>query len=135
MLKDTQPNTLVRVARWVVENKKVVIVTKPAVFVALAVLEQIVERLAEEGSWANQLERMFRAFLEKDKELSQEQAVLITAALHPVGHLLSKEMVSKVNRVDENTKTEVMRALATHVEGLSADKFGAVVLKGLAVSL
>ena len=58
MLKDTQPNTLVRVARWVEENKKAVIVTKPAVFVALAVVQQIVARLGEEGSWTSKLERM-----------------------------------------------------------------------------
>ena len=44
MLKDTQPNTLVRVARWIEENLKGVIVTKPAVYVAIGVVEQIVER-------------------------------------------------------------------------------------------
>jgi hypothetical protein len=42
-------DTLVRVTRCIKENMKVMIVTKPAVYVAIAVLEQIVERLEEES--------------------------------------------------------------------------------------
>ena len=133
-LKDTQPNTLVRVARWLEENKKAVIVTKPAVFVALAVVQQIVARLGEEGSWTSMLERMVRSHLDQDMDCSSKQSVLITAALHPVGHLLARELVLNVKYVGEKTKMDVMTVLACEVDRLSADKFGAVVLKGLAES-
>ena len=49
MLKDTQPTTVVRVARWV----QLAVIIKPAVYVASAVFEQIIERLDEEGSWTS----------------------------------------------------------------------------------
>merc|ERR1719508_156457 len=70
MLLDTQPNTLVRVAKWIEENKKAVIVTKSAVFVAIAVIEQLVQRLGEEGIWTSLLDRLVGAFLDQDKESS-----------------------------------------------------------------
>ena len=132
MLKDTQPNTLVRVARWIEENLKGVIVTKPAVYVAIGVMEQIVDRLGEEGSWTSLLDRLVKTFLGQDQDSSRKQSILMTASLHPVGHLLAREVVSKVNFMGENTKTDVMRVLASEVDRLSADKFGGIVLKGLA---
>merc|ERR1719508_236231 len=135
MLQDTQPNTLVRVAKWIDENKKGVIVTKPAVFVAIAVVEQLVERLGEEGIWASLLSRLIRAFLDEDKESSLEQSILVTAALHPVGHLLAREIVMKVNCVGVDVKKEVLSVLAGEVDRLSGDKFGSFVLKGLADSV
>merc|ERR1712096_577936 len=135
MLLDTQPNTLVRVSKWIEENKKVVIVTKPAVFVAIAVMEQLVQRLGEEGIWTSLLDRLIRAFLDQDKESSLKQSILITAALHPVGHLLAREIVAKVNCVGKDVKKEVLSVLAGEVDRLSGDKFGSFVLKGLADSV
>merc|ERR1719186_1621934 len=135
MLQDTQPNTLVRVAKWIDENKKGVIVTKPAVFMAIAVVEQVVQRLGEEGIWTCLLDRLFRAFLDQDKESSFKQSILVTAALHPVGHLLAREIVTKVNCVGEEVKKEVLSVLAGEVDRLSGDKFGSFVLKGLADSV
>ena len=135
MLKDSQPTTVVRVARWVVENVKAVIVTKPAVYVAGAVLEQIIERLDEEGSWASLLDMVVQGFIGPDKESSLRQSILLTAALHPVGHLLAREVVAKVNYMPEEMKMDVMRVLASEVDRLSMDKFGCIVLKGLAESV
>ena len=135
MLKDSQPTTVVRVARWVVENVKAVIITKPAVYVAGAVLEQIIERLDEEGSWASLLEIVVQGFIGPDKESSLRQSILLTAALHPVGHLLAREVVAKVNYMPEEMKMDVMRVLASEVDRLSMDKFGCIVLKGLAESV
>ena len=132
-MKDTQPVGLIRVARWVEENKKVVIVAKPAVYAGIAVLEQIVDRLGEEGSWKTLLERIFNSFLDLDKDSAERRSVMMTAALHPVGHLFARDMVSKVNHVSQDTKMDVMRALADEVDLLSADKFGGIVLKGLVV--
>ena len=135
MLKDSQPTTVVRVARWVVKNVKAVIVTKPAVYVAGAVLEQIIERLGEEGSWTSLLEMLVQGFIGPDNESSLRQSVLLTAALHPVGHLLAREVVAKVNYMSEDMKMDVMRVLASQVDRLSMDKFGCIVLKGLAESV
>jgi hypothetical protein len=135
MLKDTQPTTVVRVARWVEENIKVVIVTKPAAYMATAVFEQILERLDEEGSWTSLLERLVIRIIGPDKESPQKQSIFLTAALHQVGHLLAREVVSKVNFMPENLKMDVMRALASEVDRLSADKYGSIVLKGLAESV
>ena len=135
MLKDSQPTTVVRVARWVVENVKAVIITKPAVYVAGAVLEQIIERLDDEGSWESLLEMVVQGFIGPDKESSLRQSILLTAALHPVGHLLAREVVAKVNYMPEEMKMDVMRVLASEVDRLSMDKFGCIVLKGLAESV
>jgi len=133
LVKDTLPVGLIRVARWVEENKKVVIVAKPAVYVGIAVLEQIVDRLGEEGSWKSLLERIFNSFLDLDKDSAERRSVMMTAAFHPVGHLLARDMVSKVNHVGEDIKMDMMRTLAAEVDLLSADKFGGIVLKGLVV--
>eukprot|EP00092_Neocalanus_flemingeri_P041290 GFUD01044962.1.p1 GENE.GFUD01044962.1~~GFUD01044962.1.p1 ORF type:complete len:886 (+),score=254.50 GFUD01044962.1:3-2660(+) len=134
MLKDTQPNTLVRVAKWIEENKQGVIVTKPAMFVGVSVFEQIIQRLGEEGSWTSLLDRLVRAFLDQDKNSSNRQSLLISAAVHPVGHVLAREVVSVVNHLEESTKNAVMRVLASEVDQLCVNKFGAIVLKGLAES-
>jgi hypothetical protein len=93
--------------------------------------------LGEEGSWARLLERLVQRFVgpEPDKDSSQKQSILLTASLHPVGHLLAREVVSKINVLDENLKMDVMRVLAREVDRLSKDKFGCIVLKGLAESV
>ena len=135
MLKDTQPTTVVSVARWVEENIKVVIVTKPAAYVAIAVFEHILERLDEEGSWTSLLERLVLRIIGPDKESPQKQSIFLTAALHQVGHLLVREVVSKVNFMLKNLQMDVMRVLASEVDRLSTDKFGSIVLKGLAESV
>ena len=135
MLQDTQPGVVIRVAKWIEENKKVVIVTKPTVYVAIAVLDQIVDRLEEEGSWKSLLERIFESYLGLDKDSAEKRSVFMSAALHPVGHLLSREMVAKVKHVGESCKEDLLRVLASQVDLLSSDKFGGIVLKGLIGSL
>ena len=129
LLQDTQPGVVIRVAKWIQENKKVVIITKPTVYVAIAVLEHIVDRLEQEGCWKSLLE------LELDNDSAEKRSVFMGAALHPVGHLLAREMVAKVNHVGESCKEDLMRVLASRVDLLSSDKFGGIVLKGLIGSL
>ena len=58
--------------------------------------------------------------------------MLLTAALHPAGHLLAKEVVSKLDLITEESKTTVMKLLASTVDQLCTDKLGAIVLKELA---
>merc|ERR1719289_113869 len=131
LLKDVQPTALIRVARWVQENKKVVVITKPTVHASVEVLQLLVDRLGEEDIWQIILVRLYRSFLELDKDSTEKRSVLMTAALHPVGHLLAKDMVAKVNYAGETCKKELMQDLAENVDDLSLDKFGGTVLKGL----
>ena len=131
LLKDVQPTVLIRVARWVQENKKVVVITKPTVHAAVEVSQLLVDRLGEEDIWQIILDRLFLSFLELDKDSTEKRSMLMTAALHPVGHLLAKDMVAKVNYAGESCKKELMQDLAENVDELSLDKFGGIVLKGL----
>merc|ERR1719425_21529 len=131
LLKDVQPTVLIRVARWVQEDKKVVVITKPTVHAAIEVLQLLVDRLGEEDIWQIILDGCYRSFLELDKDSTEKRSVLMTAALHSVGHLLAKDMVAKVNYLGESCKKEVMQDLAENVDELSLDKFGGIVLKGL----
>jgi len=131
LLKDSQPAVLIRVARWIQENKKVVVTTKPTVHAAVEVSQLLVDRLGDEEIWGILLDRVYRSFLELDKDSADKKSVLMTAALHPVGHLLAKDMVAKVNYVGESCKKEVLHDLAVNVDELSLDKFGSIVLKGL----
>ena len=123
---------LVRVTRWIQENKKVVIVTKPTMYAAVEVLQLLVDRLGEEEIWKKLLDRFYCSFLDLDKDSAEKRSILVTAALHPVGHLLARDMVAKVNHVGESCQAEVLKELADNVDQLSLDKFGGIVLKGLA---
>merc|ERR1719369_1414649 len=131
LLKDSQPAVLIRVARWIQENKKVVVITKPTVHAAVEVSQLLVDRLGDEEIWGILLDRVYRSFLELDKDSADKKSVLMTAALHPVGHLLAKDIVTKMNYTGESCKKDVLQDLARNVDELSLDKFGAIVLKGL----
>merc|ERR1712179_895278 len=104
---------------------------KPTVHAAVEVSQLLVDRLGDEEIWGILLDRVYRSFLELDKDSADKKSVLMTAALHPVGHLLAKEMVAKVNYVGESCKKQVLHDLAVNVDELSLDKFGSIVLKGL----
>ena len=131
LLKDTQPAVLLRVTRWIQENKKVVIVTRPTMYAAVEVLQLLVDRLGKEEIWDKVLNRFYGSFLDVDKDSADMRSIFMTAALHPVGHLFARDMVAKVNHVGESCKAEVMKELADNVDQLSLDKFGGIVLKGL----
>merc|ERR1711942_618627 len=131
LLKDTQPAVLLRVTRWIQENKKVVIVTRPTMYAAVEVLQLLVDRLGKEEIWENLLNRFYGSFLDVDKDSADMRSIFMTAALHPVGHLFARDMVAKVNQVGESFKAEVMKELADNVDQLRIDKFGGIVLKGL----
>ena len=56
---------------------------------------------------------------------------MVTAALHPAGHLLAKEVVSQLGVVSGATRREGMQCLARSVDLLKASKTGVFVLKAL----
>ena len=80
------------------------------------------------------LERMVLGFIGPDKESPQKQSIFMTVALHVVGQLLVKE-VQGPPYVSEYLWMDVMRVFASEVDSLSDDKFGSIVLKGLAASV
>jgi len=131
LLKDSQPAVVIRIAKWIQENKKVVIVTKPTIYVAIAALDLIVDRLEDDAVWRTLLDGVYYSFLDLDKDSAARRSFFMTAALHPVGNLLARDLVSKVRHVGESCKNDVMRMLAINVDVLSLDQFGGFVLKGL----
>ena len=69
---------------------EVVVQSRPAVFTALTVVLRLVTRIQEgDDSFTVVLDRLVVALLRED--IVSRQPLLITAALHPVGHLLAKE--------------------------------------------
>merc|ERR1719420_1410612 len=116
-------------SRLIQDNKKVVIVTKPTMYAAVEVLQLLVDRLGkEEIIWKQLLDRFYCSFLDLDMDSAEKRSILVTAAVHPVGHLLARDMVAKVNHVGESCLAEVMKELADNVDQLSLDKFGGIVL-------
>ena len=57
------PHLLVRAARWAEQNMAVVVVTKPAVFLCLAVLDNLTARLDQDLSWRTLLDRLVKSLL------------------------------------------------------------------------
>ena len=120
---------------WLEENIKVVINMKSAVFVATSVVDLIVDRMKEEFYLSVPLESFVLNLLKKDKESPVRRSILMSAAFHPVGHILAKEVVTKLASFNEDIKKRVVSELASGVDQLSLDKLGILVLKGLAQSL
>ena len=125
MVKFGSVSCLVRVARWLELNMELVVMNGPAVFTALAV----VDRLVRDGdSCTVVLDRLAVALLCEDAV--SRQPLLITASLHPVGHLLAREVVSKANILTA-TKDTILSVLLVNLDTLRYTKTGANVLRGL----
>ena len=120
---------MVRVARWLELNMEVVVQSRPAVFTALTVVSSLVTRIQEENdSCTVVLDRLVSALLREDTV--SRQPLLITAALHPVGHLLAKEVVSRLN-ILTGVKDTILSLLRVNLDILRYSKTGANVLRGL----
>ena len=120
---------MVRVARWLELNMEVVVQSRPAVFTALTVVSSLVTRIQEENdSCTVVLDRLVVALLREDTV--SRQPLLITAALHPVGHLLAKEVVSTLN-ILTGVKDTILSLLRVNLDILRYSKTGANVLRGL----
>ena len=67
MLKDGSRGVLIRVTKWVAENMEGVVATKPAVYVAVALVDQLAMLMKSEESWRVILESIVTTLLEGDK--------------------------------------------------------------------
>ena len=108
---------------------EVVVQSRPAVFTALTVVLRLVTRIQEgDDSCTAVLDRLVVALLCEDTV--SRRPLLITAALHPVGHLLAKEVVSKLNLL-KGVKDTILSILRLNLDILRYSKTGANVLRGL----
>ena len=105
-----------------------VVHNRPAVFTALVVVERLVRKVEEGEEWGVILDRLATTLLNLD--VITGQPLLIKAALHPVGHLLAREIVTRANYLYE-AKTGLLIALNQHLDILKGNKTGANVLRGL----
>ena len=129
VLKYGSVDCMVRVARWLELNMEVVVQSRPAVFTALTVVSSLVTRIQEgDDSCTVVLDRLVVALLREDTV--SRQPLLITAALHPVGHLLAKEVVSRLN-ILTGVKDTILSLLRVNLDILRYSKTGANVLRGL----
>ena len=67
MLKEGSRGVLIRVTKWVAENMEGVVATKPAVYVAVALVDQLAMLMKGEESWRVILESIVTTLLEGDK--------------------------------------------------------------------
>ena len=67
MLKDGSRGVLIRVTKWVAENMEGVVATKPAVYMAVALVDQLAILMKSEESWRVILESIVTTLLEGDK--------------------------------------------------------------------
>jgi hypothetical protein len=118
--------SVVRVARWLELHMELVVRCRPAVFTALAVVDRLAEGGAED--WGLVLDRLAVALLAVDSVSGQP--LLVTAALHPAGHLLAREVVARANMLGQ-ARSGLLCTLQQHLDTLRLDKTGAAVLKGL----
>ena len=107
---------------------EVVVQSRPAVFTALTVVFRLVTRIQEGDDSTVVLDRLVVALLREDTV--SRQPLLITAALHPVGHLLAKEVVSRLNILTGVTDI-ILSLLRVNLDILRYSKTGANVLRGL----
>jgi hypothetical protein len=129
VLKLSSMGCVVRVAMWLELHMELVVRSRPAVFTALAVVDRLVRKVeAGEKDWAVVLERLAAALLTVDSVSGLPR--LVTAALHPVGHLLARELVSRANMMDRS-KDRLLYVLQQHLDLLQHNKTGANVLRGL----
>ena len=123
--------TLIRVSRWIEDNVKLVIGREPAIHVILIVLECLYAKMKDGEIWPAVLSRMIKSFLKIDNDSARTHCQLTSAALDENGHRIVKKIVANINISEENTKNDVMKALAYDVDVLSVDRYGVEVLRAL----
>ena len=58
--------------------------------------------------------------------------LLVVAALHPVGHLLAREVARQVTHLGQGiVRNRMIEVVSQYVMILAADSYGCLVLKGL----
>ena len=98
----------------------------PATFIAISVIDRVMEKAKSEKEWLVILERLATALLDSDSD----QPLLILAALHPEAHLLAREVVARTNLLT-TSRAPLLCTLQHNVELLRHSKTGAGVLKAL----
>ena len=105
-----------------------VVTSGPATFIAIGVLDRVMESSKAEKEWLVILDRLATALLVSHSD--SKQPLLVVAALHPEAHLLAREVVAKTNFLT-SSRAPLLCALQDQVELLRRSKTGAGVLKAL----
>ena len=67
VLKDCPQSVFLRVVKWIEDNLDTVIESRPTVFVALGVIDQIVTSSNEDESWRILLEKLMLSLVKTDR--------------------------------------------------------------------
>ena len=67
VLKDCPQSVFLRVVKWIEDNLDTVIESRPTVFVALSVIDQIVTSSNEDESWRILLEKLMLSLVKTDR--------------------------------------------------------------------
>ena len=130
------------VLRWLEENIQEVFLSKPAVRVALIILETLGAESRNNQAWAARLDKFILHLTKPEvrREISYHdysilklhfEDLIVTAALHPTGYLLAKLVVSMLELITEATRQEMRNCLARSVDLIRTSKTGIAVLKAL----
>ena len=102
----------------------------PATFIAIGVLDRVMESSKAEKGWLVILDRLATALLSTHSD--SNQPLVVVAALHPEAHLLAREVVARTNLLT-SSRGRLLCALQDQVELLRGNKNGAGVLKALLI--
>ena len=114
---------------------KLVIGREPSIHVMLIVLECLYAKMKDGEIWPAVLSRVMKGFLKIDNDSARTHCQLTSAALDECGHRIVKKIVTNINVFEENTKNDVMKALALDVDVLSVDRYGVEVLRALSSAM
>merc|ERR1712025_559004 len=95
VLQNCSMSSVVRVAHWLEMCIQEVVSSGPATFIAIGVLDRVMESSKAEKEWLVILDRLATALLVSHSD--SKQPLLVVAALHPEAHLLAREVVAKTN--------------------------------------
>jgi len=118
---------------WLSTNLTSIYQNQHSVFLAIAVFQRLVVLAMNPPTtsqdWSSMLDHLVTSLTSFEVE---GRPLLITAALHSVGHLLSREIASQVANISiMMIKNKVLFVLAKYTIVLKADTFGCIVLKAL----
>ena len=100
----------------------------PATFIAIVVLDRVMESSKAEKQWLVILDRLATALLVSHSV--SKQSLLVVAALHPEAHLLAREVVAQTNLLT-SSRAPLLCTLQANLELLRRSRTGAGVLKAL----
>jgi len=109
---------------WISANLVQIYNDKPTMYLIVAVLKRLV------GGGMSRLSDLVTAVCDTQQEPGRP--LLVTMAVHPVGHLLVKELATQLAAIaDPGLRRKLVAVFSKYCHALKSDVFGCVVLKAL----